>query len=94
MTTLLIPGLNDSDDELDRAVATGSREQLGPDVPLHFTAFHPDFQHDRRARRRRPHAGAARARSRARAGLRYVYVGNVHDADGQTTYCRALRRGR
>ena len=44
ITTLLIPGENDSDAELDAADAAGSPTHLGPDVPLHFTAFHPDYK--------------------------------------------------
>jgi pyruvate formate lyase activating enzyme len=85
ITTLLIPGENDSDEELDvltRWVATA----LGPDVPLHFTAFHPDWK-----MRDRPHTPAAtltRARAIAlRNGLRYCYTGNVHDPAGGTTRC-------
>jgi len=85
ITTLLIPGKNDSDEEL----AAESRwivENLGPDVPLHFTAFHPDWKMtDLPAT---PAATLTRAREIAlRAGLRYVYTGNVHDTGGGSTYC-------
>lgn len=85
LTTLLIPGLNDSDSELD-AMTTWVVEHLGPDVPVHFTAFHPDFKLlDRPAT---PPPTLARARRIARAnGVRHAYTGNVHDADGQSTYC-------
>jgi pyruvate formate lyase activating enzyme len=61
-------------------------EQLGPDVPWHFTAFHPDY----RLRGKAPtsHAVLARAREIAvRHGVHYVYTGNVHDRAGQSTYC-------
>ena len=85
VTTLLIPGLNDGDDEIARE-CDWFLEHLGPDVPLHFTAFHPDFK--LMDRPRTPAATLSRARRIARArGLRYCYVGNVHDAEGQTTFC-------
>ena len=85
VTTLLIPGLNDSDDEIARE-CDWFLEHLGPDVPLHFTAFHPDFK--MMDRPRTPAATLSRARTIARArGLRFCYVGNVHDAEGQTTFC-------
>ncbi|HUT40753.1 MAG TPA: AmmeMemoRadiSam system radical SAM enzyme [Gammaproteobacteria bacterium] len=85
ITTLLIPGHNDSDDEIRRMSQWIARE-LGPDVPLHFTAFHPDFRmQDVPAT---PPATLSRARRIAQAeGIRYVYTGNVHDRDGGTTFC-------
>ena len=85
ITTLLIPGKNDSDDEL-AASSEWLAKALGRDVPLHFSAFHPDFKMtDIEAT---PAQTLARARRIAqRAGLRYVYTGNVHDRDGGTTYC-------
>ena len=87
ITTLLIPGHNDSDAEI-AAEATWLAEHLGPDVPLHFSAFHPDFK--MRDVPPTPPATLRRARSIARDhGLRYVYTGNVHDPDGQTTTCPA-----
>ena len=85
ITTLLIPGLNDGDDEL-RALSRWTYEHLGPDVPLHFTAFHPDYK----LTDVRPTPGATlrRARALARAeGLRFVYTGNVHDPEGDATAC-------
>src|SRR5438552_2788916 len=85
ITTLLIPGLNDGDEEIGRE-CDWILEHLGPDVPLHFTAFHPDF----RMMDRPPTPASTLDRARAIAGargLRYVYVGNVHDAAGQTTWC-------
>ena len=85
ITTLLIPGLNDGDEEIGRE-CDWILEHLGPDVPLHFTAFHPDFR--MMDRPPTPASTLVRARAIARArGLRYVYVGNVHDAAGQTTWC-------
>jgi pyruvate formate lyase activating enzyme len=87
VTTLLIPGLNDSDDEID-AETRWYADHLGPDVPLHFTAFHPDWK--MRDRPRTPASTLARARAIACAnGLRYVYTGNVHDREGQSTCCHA-----
>ena len=85
ITTLLIPGENDSSAEIG-AMSDWIMRTLGPDVPLHFTAFHPDFKLDRHPHT--PPATLTRARSIARAtGLRYVYTGNVRDPVGATTYC-------
>jgi pyruvate formate lyase activating enzyme len=87
ITTLLIPGLNDSDAELD-ALTRWVAERLGPDVPLHFTAFHPDWK--MLDRPPTPPATLARARRIGLAnGLRYCYTGNVHDPEGGTTFCHA-----
>ena len=85
ITTLLIPGENDSDAELD-ALSRWVAAELGPDVPLHFTAFHPDWK----MREHGPTPPATLTRARAIAmghGLRYVYTGNVHDPAGGSTYC-------
>ena len=85
VTTLLIPGENDSAEELDRA-SDWFAAHLGPDVPWHFSAFHPDFK--MRATPRTPADTLARARAMARAkGLRYVYTGNVRDPAGGSTWC-------
>jgi len=85
ITTLLIPGENDSDDELN-AMCDWIANQLGVDVPLHFTAFHPDWK--MRDIAATPSASLTRARAIAlKAGLHYVYTGNVHDTDGGTTFC-------
>jgi pyruvate formate lyase activating enzyme len=85
ITTLLIPGRNDSDAEID-AETRWIAEHLGPDVPLHFTAFHPDYK--MRDVPPTPPATLRRARRIGlRNGLRYVYTGNVHDEDGGTTRC-------
>ena len=87
VTTLLIPGENDSDDELHR-LCDWMVHNVGPDVPLHFTAFHPDFKMGEIDRT--PATTLKRARSIARQhGLNYVYTGNVHDTDGGSTYCPA-----
>lgn len=85
LTTLLIPGENDSDAELT-ALSSWVAAELGVDVPLHFTAFHPDW----RMRDIPPTPPATLTRARAIAmsrGLRYVYTGNVHDPAGGSTYC-------
>ncbi len=85
ITTLLIPGQNDSDEEL-AAESRWVRDELGPDVPLHFTAFHPDFKMQDVAGT--PASTLTRARRIALdAGLHHVYTGNVHDTDGGTTFC-------
>ena len=61
-------------------------ENLGPDVPLHFTAFHPDWK--MMDKPRTPQKTLTQARKIAmKNGLRYVYTGNVHDVDGESTYC-------
>jgi pyruvate formate lyase activating enzyme len=85
LTTLLIPGHNDSDTELT-AMCQWIMTELGPDVPLHFSAFHPDFKMpDVPAT---PPATLVRARQIAlQAGLHYVYTGNVHNTEGDTTFC-------
>jgi pyruvate formate lyase activating enzyme len=85
ITTLLIPTLNDSDQELTE-LAEFVAGDLGPDVPLHFSAFHPDYR--MRDLPATPLATLQRARRIARAaGLRYVYTGNVHDREGDATLC-------
>jgi len=84
-TTLLIPGHNDSDEELD-AMTKWVVENLGPDVPMHFSAFHPDWKMmDTPAT---PPQTLTRAREIAiKNGVHYAYTGNVHDEDGESTYC-------
>jgi pyruvate formate lyase activating enzyme len=85
LTTLLIPGENDADAELE-ALSRWVVQELGPDVPLHFTAFHPDYKlldHP-------PTPPATLTRARAIAlgnGVRYAYTGNVHDTEGGSTFC-------
>ena len=79
ITTLLIPGHNDSDEEIT-ALSQWVMRELGPDVPLHFSAFHPD--HKMPDVPTTPPATLVRARNIARqAGLHYVYTGNVHHAE-------------
>ncbi len=85
ITTLLIPGLNDSADELQR-LAEWCVSTLGPDVPVHFSAFHPDYKLTDRGRTPVQTLRKARRICMA-AGMRYVYTGNVHDKDGDTTLC-------
>jgi len=87
ITTLLIPGLNDSEAELE-AMTQWVVQNLGPDVPWHFTAFHPDW----RMRDIPPTPRATLSRARAIAmknGVRYAYTGNLHDPTGQATYCHS-----
>ena len=86
ITTLLIPGLNDSAEEIDR-LTTWVVDRLGNDVPLHFTAFHPDFKMLDRPPTP-PETLTMARRIGMENGLQYVYTGNVHDREGQTTYCR------
>jgi pyruvate formate lyase activating enzyme len=89
ITTLLIPGKNDSSAEIE-AESRWIMKELGPDVPVHFTAFHPDYKMTDIAAT--PAATLTRAREIARGeGLHYVYTGNVHDAEGGTTYCPACK---
>jgi pyruvate formate lyase activating enzyme len=90
ITTLLIPGKNDSDAEL-KAECKWIRANLGPDVPVHFSAFHPDYK--MLDVPRTPAATLTRAREIAQlAGLNYVYTGNVHDESGGSTYCPDCER--
>jgi pyruvate formate lyase activating enzyme len=85
VTTLLIPGENDGADEVG-ALSAWMAENLGPDVPLHFTAFHPDWK--MRDRPPTPPATLSRARRIAlSSGLHHVYTGNVHDPERDSTWC-------
>ena len=85
ITTLLIPDENDSEAEI-HALTQWVMTELGPDVPVHFTAFHPDWKMPDSPPT--PPATLTRARRIALAnGLRYVYTGNVHDREGGSTYC-------
>jgi pyruvate formate lyase activating enzyme len=87
ITTLLIPGANDSDGEI-AALSHWIADRLGPEVPLHFTAFHPDWKMtDIPAT---PPDSLKRARRIARdVGLHHVYTGNIHDPEGGSTWCPA-----
>ncbi|WP_457676074.1 AmmeMemoRadiSam system radical SAM enzyme [Thiolapillus sp.] len=85
ITNLLIPGHNDSEDELKRMI-DWILQELGEDVPLHFSAFHPDYK----MRDVPPTSPLALTRARELAmgrGLHYVYTGNVHDSRGGSTWC-------
>ncbi|MDP2752237.1 MAG: AmmeMemoRadiSam system radical SAM enzyme [Rhodocyclaceae bacterium] len=85
LTTLLIPGHNDSDAEL-KMLSEWCFKELGTDVPLHFSAFHPDYRMGNIPAT--PLETLRRARKIAQdAGLRYVYIGNVHDREADTTFC-------
>lgn len=85
VTTLVIPTRNDDDDEL-RRMAGWLVEHVGPDTPLHLSAFHPDWK--MKDLPRTPPETLRRARTLALAeGLRHVYTGNVHDPEGDTTSC-------
>jgi len=85
VTTLLIPGENDSNAELHE-LTRWVVEKLGPDVPIHFSAFHPDFRMLNKPRT--PPQTLSRARQIAlRNGVRHAYTGNVHDAEGGSTRC-------
>jgi pyruvate formate lyase activating enzyme len=85
LTDLLIPGENDSEAEIDE-MTQWIMQHIGPDVPLHFTAFHPDWK----MMDKPPTTLQTLIRSRDIAlknGLRYVYTGNVHDSKSSSTYC-------
>ena len=85
ITTLLIPGENDSPEEIE-ALSSWVFENLGKDVPMHFTAFHPDFK--MRDIPPTPFAKISEARDIARkVGMKYVYTGNVFDKVGGSTFC-------
>jgi AmmeMemoRadiSam system radical SAM enzyme len=85
ITNLVIPDANDTDDELER-MCDWILGNLGDEVPVHFTAFHPDF----RLKDRPPTPPETLIRAHAiaqKAGLKYIYTGNVHDTRRQSTYC-------
>ncbi len=90
LTTLLIPGENDSDQELDK-MTRWVVANLGPDVPMHFTAFHPDWK--MRDHPPTPSSTLSKARSLAMDnGVRYAYTGNVHDGIGGSTWCHSCNQ--
>ena len=88
ITNLMIPTLNDAPEE-SRALAEWILENLGPDVPLHFTAFHPDFKLQDKPRTPPETLHAAR-RIALEAGLHYVYEGNIY-SDGANTVCPSCK---
>ncbi len=86
ITTLLIPDENDSPEEIQQ-MCDWILENLGDQVPIHFTAFHPDFK--MLDKTRTPTSTLNMARNIAlNSGIKYVYVGNIHNLEGQTTYCQ------
>ncbi len=87
ITTLLIPGENDSEKELEE-MTQWVVEHLGPDVPHHFTAFHPDWKMLDKPRTPPETLSLAR-RIALKNGIRYAYTGNVHDSDGGSTWCHS-----
>ncbi len=90
ITNLIIPDENDKEDEIKR-MCEWILTNLGDEVPVHFTAFHPDFK--MLDKPRTPHTTLTKARSIAKeTGIKYCYVGNVHDIDGQTTFCPGCHR--
>jgi pyruvate formate lyase activating enzyme len=90
VTTLLIPGHNDSEEEIAQLCAWFVRN-LGQDVPLHFTAFHPDFKMEDVPST--PASTLSRARQQGlKAGIHHVYTGNVYDVVGQSTTCASCGR--
>ena len=89
VTTLLIPGKNDSDEEITE-MCQWIKKELGADVPLHFSAFHPDYKMADIPPT--PQATLIRARDIAlKQGLHYVYTGNVHHIEGDTTFCPSFQ---
>ncbi|MBS2006664.1 MAG: AmmeMemoRadiSam system radical SAM enzyme [Cyanobacteria bacterium SZAS TMP-1] len=90
ITNLVIPDLNDNTTEFEQ-MCQWILEELGPDVPLHFTAFHPDFRMN--DKQPTPKSTLLRARKIAlKAGLNYVYTGNVDDSKHQSTYCPSCKK--
>jgi pyruvate formate lyase activating enzyme len=85
VTNLVIPGHNDTDDDI-RKLSDWVVTELGPDVPLHFSAFHPSYRMLDVPPTSRASLRRARAIAKA-AGINHVYTGNVHDREGDTTYC-------
>jgi pyruvate formate lyase activating enzyme len=87
LTTLLIPDENDSEAEIEE-MTQWVFEHLGPDIPMHFSAFHPDFRMlDKQAT---PRATLLRARDIAlKNGIRHVFTGNIHDKESQSSYCHS-----
>ncbi len=89
ITNLVIPGENDSEKETQE-MTEWIYKNLGPDVPLHFTAFHPDYK--MLSKSQTPHATLSKARDIAlQNGLHYVYTGNVHDEEASSTYCTSCK---
>ena len=89
ITTLLIPGMNDSDEEI-QTMTQWVVDKLGENVPMHFSAFHPDWK--MRNIPATPPETLIRARKIAlNNGVRYAYTGNVHNIEGDSTWCHACQ---
>jgi len=88
ITNLIIPTLNDATSET-RELAEWVLKHLGPDVPVHFTAFHPDFKLRDKPRTPPETLHAARAVA-LEAGLHYVYEGNIY-SNGANTTCPSCK---
>jgi pyruvate formate lyase activating enzyme len=85
LTTLLIPDENDSEAELE-AMTLRVVKNLGHDVPMHFTAFHPDWKMPDKLPT--PTATLLKAQDIAlKKGVHYAYIGNVHNKSAESTYC-------
>ncbi len=90
ITTLLIPDENDSTAELEE-LTRWVYDNLGPDIPIHFSAFHPDFK--MLDKPKTPPETVQRAREIAlKNGLNYAYVGNIYDEAGDSTYCPGCKK--
>jgi pyruvate formate lyase activating enzyme len=90
LTTLVIPGYNDKEEEL-RAIAQFIKSDLGAETPWHVSAFYPTYRLTDAPRT------TAKTLQRAReigieAGLRYVYMGNIPGSDGENTYCWSCKK--
>jgi pyruvate formate lyase activating enzyme len=89
ITTLLIPDENDSSEEI-KLECSWILENLGDSVPLHFTAFHPDFK--MKNKNATPPSTLIRAKGIAESlGLKYVYLGNIYSPENQSTYCHRCK---
>jgi pyruvate formate lyase activating enzyme len=90
ITNLVIPQANDDPDDIKR-MCQWIVDKLGPDVPLHFSAFHPDFMLNDRGPTSPSTLSNAYDIAR-QAGIRYIYTGNVVDQERQHTYCPGCGR--
>ncbi len=88
VTNLIIPTLNDKDEDF-RKLSDWIATNLGPEVPLHFSRYHPDYKLDIKAT---PVETLIKAREIASEKLHYVYMGNVWGADGENTYCHSCKK--
>ena len=86
LTNLIIPGENDSSKEIDE-MTRWVVEELGPDVPMHFSAFHPDYRMMDKPRTSPQTLWRAQKIAREN-GVQFAYTGNIEDREGATSYCR------